>query len=112
MRISKKISIGTKVSALGLILFTSFFSVSGGLRAYVATQNSQTELFEILEEKSFLHKSDKGRRLHQKRQQPVRPLLHDGEPEDITPYYLSSRFVEPAQWFSPPPLLRAPPTCA
>ena len=99
--------------ALLLVLFTGFFSVSGGLRAYVATQNSQTQLFEILEEKSFLLKTEKGRRLHHKRQQPLLLMSREPLPEEVTPFYLSTRFIAPSpEWASPPPLLRAPPRAA
>ena len=99
--------------ALLLVLFTGFFSVSGGLRAYVATQNSQTQLFEILEEKSFLLKTEKGRRLHHKRQQPLLLMSRDRSPDEVTPFYLSTRFIAPSpEWASPPPLLRAPPRAA
>jgi hypothetical protein len=99
--------------ALLLVLFTGFFSVSGGMRAYIATQNSQTQMYEILEEKSYLVKTEKGRRLHHKRQQPLLLLTQGHQPEEVTPFYLSTRFIAPTpEWASPPPLLRAPPRIA
>jgi hypothetical protein len=110
MQKSHSTNIAIRVAALVLILFTGFFSVSGGLRAYAATQQgAENELQEKLEEKSFLSRAEKGRRLHHKRPRLILLIEQDQAAEVETPFELSAQFVAPSQWFTPPPLLRAPP---
>ena len=110
MRFLVHLKLLKKPLALLVVVLTGFVSVSGGVRAYAANQRlAENEILEKFEEKSFIVHNEKGRRLKQKRQKIIQIFLplRTIQPPSLNRF--ESQPVNPSQWATPPPLLRAPP---